>query len=75
MTVCPESFYLLQDYLDHLQEKSDEQSSIAPEKAIKLTEICVEIEKVNKVKLQDTCEFGEFRCLHCEDGFNDIGEY
>jgi hypothetical protein len=74
-TDCPETFFLLEDYLPHLQIKSEEVSdSSSSENKFDLTEICMEIEEVQKLQEQEVCPYGVFRCMYCKDGFNDLGE-
>jgi hypothetical protein len=63
---------MLDEYFAHLQAKSEGQLNNAG--STNLTEICNEIVKIQKMQEQEVCKFGNYRCLHCEDGFNDLGK-
>lgn len=69
---CKKSFYLQNDYAEHLQEESDSTLSGNFNNLI-----CNEITRMHSELSKITSDFGAYKCLYdeCSDGFNDIGEF
>lgn len=67
--VCTKSFYLFEDYNRHLQQESD--STVDN---VKIHSLCEELTTLQNQMNEDVFEFGRYKCLYCEDGFNDKGE-